>query len=673
MISAPIPTNESQRLAALRSLQILDSDPEEAFERVIRLARRIFNVPIAQISLVDETREWFKAQCGASAPQGERAVAFCAYTILARDVFVVSDALADERFMDSPLVTGPERIRFYAGAPLTTASGQNIGALCLKDREPRTFTREQAQLLKDLAAVVVDEMEHRLIAKKAEAANEAKSRFLANMSHELRTPMNAILGYSEMLQEDAEEMGEQRFVADLKKIQAAGKHLLSLINDILDLAKIEAGRMTLFLEDFVVGDLVGEVVSTVQPLLTKNNNKLSVNVAADAGGMHADVTKLRQTLFNLLSNAAKFTHNGTITLDVSRYACGSDQWIKLRVSDTGIGMNEQQLAGLFEAFQQADASTTRNYGGTGLGLAITRHFCRMMGGDVSVTSTPGVGSVFSVSVPAHVVEGPASPHAALPHENGHALESGAGGDGPLVLVIDDDPVAHELVRRSLEKEGLRVESAMCGDSGVAKARKLRPQLIALDVLMPKRDGWSVLSELKNDPELADIPVILVTFLNDKRTGFALGASDYLSKPVSAEKLLATVRRRLVAGNGTILVVDDDAHIRELHQRMLERGGWKVIVAQNGREALELFERRTPQLVLMDLMMPEMDGFTLLAKLRASEAGAAVPVIVLTAKELTPEDHQKLRDGVACVMEKSRFSEASLARTVRDMAGASAAR
>ena len=366
---------------------------------------RLFNISIVQISLVDENREWFKAQCGISESQSGRQVAFCAHTILTNEVLIVEDALKDERFHDSPLVK-KHGIRFYAGAPLRTADGLNLGALCLKDRTPRSFSAEQAGILKEFAAIVTEEMEHRLLAQKAQVANEAKTRFLAQMSHELRTPLNAIIGYSEMLLEDAEDGGNEAASKDLKKILAAGKHLLTLINDVLDLSKVEAGKMALNLENFNVKEMINDVVGTMGSLFEKNKNTLDIQCAANAGSMYSDLTKVRQCLINLVSNASKFTENGRITLEVSRETADGNDTLRFFVKDTGIGISEDQSKKLFEAFTQADTMTTRKYGGTGLGLALSRKFSRMLGGDVvMVCSEPGEGTTFAITLPAKSVDG----------------------------------------------------------------------------------------------------------------------------------------------------------------------------------------------------------------------------------------------------------------------------
>ncbi len=384
----------------------------------------------------------------------------------------------------------------------------------------------------------------------AEQANRSKSQFLANMSHELRTPLNAIIGYSEMLQEDAQDQGCNDFIPDLQKIYSAGKHLLGLINDILDLSKIEAGKMDLYLETFNLADVIQEVVSTVQPLVQKHNNTLIVQCEADLGSMYADLTKLRQNLFNLLSNASKFTEQGTITLTVSRNGGtrGQDQTsdavvmsqsaasILFTVADTGIGMTPAQVDRLFQPFTQADTSTTRKYGGTGLGLAITQRFCQMMGGDITVESTIGAGSKFTMVLPETVVDPKFRQESTLAKTEPLTMAVNT------ILVIDDDATIHDLMHRFLTKEGFRVESALTPEAGLKLARELQPKAITLDVMMPFRDGWTVLSALKTTAETANIPVIMLTMVDDRNIGYALGATDFLTKPIDRDRLLASLRQ-----------------------------------------------------------------------------------------------------------------------------------
>jgi len=485
-----------------------------------------------------------------------------------------------------------------------------------------------------------------------------------------------------MLQEEAEDTGQKAFVPDLEKIHGAGKHLLGLINDVLDLSKIESGKMTLFLEDFDVAKLVNEVAATVQPLIAKNGNKLEVSCPAEIGRMHADVTKVRQTLFNLLSNASKFTEKGTITLRVWKAegtvqnaesnpgAAGATTSLPQSaicnlhfcVADTGIGMTPEQLIKLFQAFTQADASTSRKFGGTGLGLAISRKFCQLMGGDITVKSEHGEGSTFTVVLPAEVKEKPAEPTATVaPTSPRSALRA----PHSLVLVIDDDPAVHDLMRRSLAKDGFHIETAADGKTGIELARQLKPAVITLDVMMPHMDGWSVLTTLKADPATADIPVIMLTIVDDKQMGFALGAADYITKPIDFERLHHVVERyRRSTHQPMVLVIEDEPTTREMLRRNLEKDGWVVAVAENGKVGLEQLKQTPPALILLDLMMPEMDGFEFLEELREREDGKHIPVLVITAKDLTEEDHQRLNGSVERIIQKGSTSHTEVLELVR---------
>jgi signal transduction histidine kinase/CheY-like chemotaxis protein len=500
----------------------------------------------------------------------------------------------------------------------------------------------------------------------AEAANKAKSEFLANMSHELRTPLNAIIGYSEMLTEEAEASGQDRLVGDLRKIKGAATHLLELINAVLDLSKIEAGKMQLYLETFEVATMVNDVAAVAQPLVVKNKNRLQVRVAPGLGAMRADLTKVRQSLFNLLSNAAKFTSEGTIGLDVGRTAApdGADR-IAFRVTDTGIGMTPEQVGKLFQEFTQADASTARRFGGTGLGLALSRRFCRMMGGDITVESEPGQGSAFTITLPSVVADARDGESGTAGAPLPAAAPRGPGNRGT-VLVVDDDPASRDLLERYLTRQGFRIALAANGDEALATARQVRPDAITLDVLMPGKDGWSVLSALKAEPELARIPVVMISILDDKSVGYALGAAAYLTKPVDRDRLVATLANLAGPKPGRVLVVEDDADTREVMCRTLEKASWKVGEAQNGRVALEQLRGNEPDLILLDLMMPEMDGFEFLSELRRHEAWRGIPVVVVTSKDLTEEDRLRLSGYVQKVVQKGGYDRERLLAELRDL-------
>jgi CheY-like chemotaxis protein/anti-sigma regulatory factor (Ser/Thr protein kinase) len=472
--------------------------------------------------------------------------------------------------------------------------------------------------------------------------------------------MNAIIGYSEMLMEEVEDVEDDRFTPDLERINGAGRHLLALINDILDLSKIEAGKMELHLESFGLDQLIDDVASTVESLVKTKGNELVVERRGELGVVKADLTKLRQVLFNLLSNAAKFTEGGRITLSVSRSARADGDWIVYSVSDSGIGIPAEKLGNLFEEFSQVDASTTRDYGGTGLGLAITKRFSEMMGGTVSVESEPGQGSTFTIRLPAEVLEA-AAPGATA---SGSA-ESDVLPVGSCILVIDDDANSLDLIQRSLERDGHRVAVASSGDEGLRLARELKPVLITLDVLMPGKDGWAVLRELKDDPELREIPVVMISMVEGSEMGFALGATDYLVKPVDREHLRTLLLRHGVAPNtGQVLVVEDDEATRAMMRRILENEGYSVTEAAHGRVALDRVRERLPDLIVLDLMMPVMDGFEFMSELRKVEAWRGVPVIVSTAKDLTAEERAALSGVVEEILQKQACSLPELMTQVR---------
>lgn len=494
-------------------------------------------------------------------------------------------------------------------------------------------------------------------------ANRVKSQFLANMSHELRTPLNAIIGYSEMLMEEADDMGEPAFAEDLAKIGKAGKHLLALINDILDISKIEAGKMEVYFEPCSVVGIAQEVITTVKPLIEANGNRLDVRL--EDGNMTVDVTKLRQILLNLLSNASKFTKDGTIGFEVFAESRGPAAGFIFRVRDTGIGMTPEQTEKLFQPFTQADSSTTRQYGGTGLGLAISQQFCHIMGGDIRVESELGTGSTFTCWLPlqpaAHT--GPA----AQPDGADERADGETPGDTPeaSILLIDDEPSNQQLLKRYLAKEGWELAFAESGQEGLKLARKLRPKMIVLDILMPSMDGWSVLSALKSDPGLQDIPVAIWSVTNDKQLGYSLGASEFLSKPLQRDQLMGILDKYIEKrSEQTVLVIEDDETTSEMMTKLLRKEGYAVTQAGNGRIGLDRVAEEVPALILLDLMMPEMDGFQFIVELSKREAWSAIPIVVLTAKTITSEDRLQLNGYVNAVLQKGSFDPRSLLAEVR---------
>ena len=515
-------------------------------------------------------------------------------------------------------------------------------------------------------------------------ASQAKSTFLANMSHELRTPLNAVIGYSEMLLEEVEYIEQSNpevadliggFAPDLNRIHNAGDHLLALINDILDLSKIEAGKMQTHVETFEIRELCKGIAGTVEPLAGNNDNVFEMDIEDDPGEMRTDATKVRQILFNLLSNACKFTSDGVVRLTVRDV---DDDEVEFVVQDTGIGMSKEQIEQIFEAFRQADSSTTREFGGTGLGLTITSHFCTLLDGSIEVESEPGEGTTFSVRLARELEEEDESAdEEARPGVRSTAqsvtstAQSMVDADGnaeQVILVVDDDATVRDLLTRMLESEGFEVVTAASGSEGLLLAEKLNPSAITLDVMMPSMDGWTMLSKLKEDPELSDIPVVMVSMLAEENRGYALGADDYLVKPVDKQELVDVLQRfqSVDVADGDILVVEDDEPTRSLMRRVLEQEGWSVVDAEDGVQALKCVEETTPELVFLDLMMPNMDGFEFLQRFRQDEAHRDIPVVVVTAKELTPDDRRQLEADVEDILEKGGRERDELLDDIRKM-------
>ena len=496
-------------------------------------------------------------------------------------------------------------------------------------------------------------------------ANKHKSVFLASMSHELRTPLNAILGFSELLIDapDGQHKKETQ-LRFLQQIHSSGEHLLGLINDILDLSKIEAGQMELRLQMVAVGDVIDQVRNIVEPLVAQKQIRLETAVDG-VGEIEADAGKFKQMLLNLVSNAIKFTPTGGLLRISARRLTNA---VEVSVSDTGIGIAVADQTRIFHEFQQVDAGIDRQQQGTGLGLTLTRRFARLHGGDVRVESEPGKGSVFTIQMPLVAVthRPPAESIEAIAHANGDAAM-------PLVLIVEDDPPASELLSRQLQRAGFRTEVVRSGAEVMSFARQRKPAAITLDILLPGIDGWEVLTRLKHDEATSSIPVIVISIVDNPELGLALGAVDYFVKPVPARELIARLRRFKLGANGggdktQVLVVDDERANRDWLKEVLEPAGFGVISAVGGREAIELARARHPDLVLLDLMMPEVSGFDVVEALRSDGSTSKTPIMVLTAKDLTEADKRQLNGRVSSILQRGTTGASDLVSMLRQAIG-----
>ncbi len=481
-------------------------------------------------------------------------------------------------------------------------------------------------------------------ARQVEDAARLKSEFLANFSHEIRTPLNGIIGYCDLLGREEGERLTAHGRRDLTTIRKNAKTLLALINDILDLSKIESGQVSIVNEQVEVEPLFEECAATVKELLKGKDVNVRLVVEPAAQRAFTDALKLRQIVLNLMSNAAKFTDLGEICARAR--AVGND--LEVSVEDTGLGIPAEQLEHIFEKFRQVDGSLTRTRGGTGLGLAIVREISRVLGGKVTVKSSLGRGTTFTVTL-AGAIESDAA-HTSAPRAATPLPAADAPDRKHRVLVVDDDPMVQQLLKAQLEEDGMEVRIVTDGAGVLGTARKERPDVIVLDIRLPKLDGWSVLEALKSDPGLRDVPVVILSIEEERARGFSLGAFDYLVKPVEPDRLAAVIRNAVSPAAGEVLVVDDDAEMRALVARRLTEEGFTVAHVANGEEALLRVRVAPPAVMILDLVMPEVDGFEVLARVRA--AGHQFPVVVLTGKDLTSSELAELRQAVSRVIHKS---------------------
>lgn len=508
-----------------------------------------------------------------------------------------------------------------------------------------------------------------------EKAYRVKSDFLASMSHELRTPLNSIIGFSSVLLGPTGDplTPDQRMA--LEKVLKNGKHLLQLINDILDFSKLEAGRMTVNVESDDVSNIISSTITTIEMLVKQKGLELKQEIESGLPVLNTDILKVKQIIVNLLSNAVKFTEHGGIVLSVKREPKGM---ISFAVKDSGIGIEEKNLPVVFQEFQQIDSSHSRKYKGTGLGLPISRRLARMLGGDLVVESTFGKGSLFTLTIPiVYSVDAvkepmppsptppPPRPRDTKPTPLAQAVARTIGPDsGTRILCIDDDPDATEILRSYLVPDGYNVTVAFSGDEGIKIARTMKPALITLDIMMPQKDGWQVLRELKRDPATKDIPVIIHSMIDNKPLAMSLGAIDVMPKPVDSRQLLQRVQQAVQSDDQFVLVVDDNRDYTQAMKEMLELEGFRVRVANSGEDALEELKNAIPAVIFLDVVMPGMDGFQVVRRLQANDSWRKIPVVILSGKELTDRERDMLQSSIKEVMNKEDFSKEAIASTIK---------
>ncbi|MFN8398836.1 MAG: GAF domain-containing protein [Anaerolineales bacterium] len=638
-------------------------DLSTIFARTVNLITERFNVYHAAIFIVEETG--FNAilkegtgEAGAEMKKAEHSLQLNNKSIvgsvaLTGNLVVANNVLENPLYMAHPLL---EETRSELAIPLKIGT-RIIGVIDMQSREMNSFNEDEVSVLQTLAdqvAVAIDnarsfELSQQAVMEMREA-DRLKSQFLANMSHELRTPLNSIIGFSRVILKGIDGPVTELMQQDLTAIYNSGQHLLGLINDILDSAKIEAGKMELAFDEVNIQDLTHSVLSTMSGLIKDKPIEMRQFIEQNTPTVRADAIRIRQVMINLLSNAAKFTEEGSITVNVSSYREEGKKLVKISVTDTGAGISAQDQEKLFQAFSQVDASPTRKSGGTGLGLSICKQLINMHGGQIWVESKEGEGSTF---------------HFTLPLFN---KESDLEDEGnKVILTIDDDPQVIGLYERYLQPQGYHVHPLTNPSQAVEIAKQVKPFAITLDIMMPGTDGWTVLDALKSDSSTRNIPVIICSIVEDIEKGFNLGASDYLVKPILEEDLVNSLDRLNADGSiREVLVIDDNPNDLRLIGKMLnDDGRYKPILAEGGRNGWAIISSGTPpHAIILDLFMPEMDGIQILEQLQSDKRLRDIPTIVISGMDVTPEQKNKLKEFGQRLLTKGSFNESELLTSIQ---------
>jgi len=656
----------ARRMARLRGITArlaASLDRTALFEEIVRAAGDLVASQGVALLLVDEQATTLHVEtgqglhpaagAGASLPLAQTVANRALET---RDIVAVEDIAADPGTLVPMLFKG-DRPGALIVAPIRI-DGRPFGVIEVYYGEPREIPADDVELLDALSYARILEQGAELARRNEEMArqkeqlarlndelrraNTLKSQFLSTMSHELRTPLTSIIGFGSLLLRGRKgENLSERQRDNAERILSSARNLVTLINDILDLSRIEAGRLDIFRREVDLRALLEGLGAELEPQAQAKRLYLRVDADPDLRQVVTDGDWLRQVLINLAGNAIKFTPQGGVTMRAAR----AGDSVIVSVQDTGVGIAADQQERIFDEFYQTDQSNTRTAGGTGLGLTISRRLTHLLGGQLVLSSVPGEGSTFSVVLPA-------TPRAhAVPGPTPAATRASAGNRGR-ILVIDDDPEMVLLLERTLQGSDYTVFGALSADEGVRKAHELEPDAILLDVMMPETDGWRALHRLKRDPRIAHIPVVMHTIVADQALGFSLGATDYLVKPVEREQLLSALDRLKPVAAGPVLVVDDDKNIRALLANILIEEHIPVTLAASGDEALRLVVQQLPRLILLDLMMPGLDGFDVLHRLRADELTRHIPVVIVTAKTLTAEEERLLSREASLVVTKN---------------------